>query len=311
MPIPAVPRRVAPPRRKKDTAKSSDEPPAPSREEETDVPEAKIPLPESTSNLLADAEGEKIEVLSDIDLKPVPTTKPSPPVKDESPEPVKNPSLVTERSASPTLTKAGDFDEIPGGAHVPAPPVEVQPNFPLFGGKLAEVAEEGRKEIEERSGVDQPEQGLEEPLNEVSNDEETIESFGIAVERQHPKALTAEPDIKEDAEGEFGEQPEEEEDQTAKRARIAARLAGSGGFNPFAGGPPVRKSSESSLPERRTSRESPGSFKPTLYEEQEFPAQPLARRDVGSLNDEAGLLTTETKEEYRPFDTLKLAEGDS
>lgn len=310
MPIPAAPRRAAPPRRKKDIAKSSEEPPAPSREEEIDVPEAKIPLPESTSNLLADVEGEKIEVLSDIDLKPAPTTEPSPSVKDESPEPAKNSSLVTERSTSPTLIRAGDHDEIPEGARVPAPPVEDQPIFPLFGGKLVEVVEEGKKEIEERSGVDQPEQGLEEPLNEASNDEETIESFDIAVERQHSKALAVEPDIKEDAEGELGEQPEEEEDETAKRARITARLAGSGGFNPFAGGPPVRKSSESSLPERRTSRESPGSFKPTLYEEQEFPAQPLARRGVDSLNDESGLLTTET-EEYRPFDTLKLAEGDS
>ena len=311
MPIPAAPRRAAPPRRKKDTPKPSEELPAPSQEEETVVPEAKIPLPKSTSNLLADAEGEKTEALPDIDSKPVPTVGPSPAsVGDESPEPVKDSSLVTERSTSPTLVRPSDHD-VSEDARAPAPPVEDQPIPPLSEEKLAEVVEEGKKEIEKRSGIDQPEQGLEEPLNEVSNDEETTEPFDTAVEKEHLRALTAELDIKEDAEGEPGEQSQEEEDEAARRARISARLAKSGGFNPFAGGPPVRKPSESSLPERRPSLESPGPFKPTLHEEQEVVAQPLARRDADSLNDEAGLLTTETKEEDKPFDTLKPSEGDS
>ena len=311
MPIPIAPRRAAPPRRKKDTPKSSEEPPALSQEEETEVPEAKIPLPGSTSNLLADAEGEKTEALPDMDSKPVPTTEPSPPpVKDESLEPAKDSGLVTERSTSPTLVKPGDHDDVPEDARVPASPVEDQRTLPLSEEKLTELVEEGKKEIEERSGIDQPEQGLKEPLNEASNDEETTEPSGTAVEKEHPKALTAEPDTKEDPEGEPGEQSEEEENEVARRARIAARLAKSGGFNPFAGGPPARKPSESSLPERRTSLESPGSFKSTLHEEQEPPAQPLARRDTDSLNDEASLLATETKGEDKLFDTLKPAEGD-
>jgi len=311
MPVPAAPRRAAPPRRRKDTPKSSEEPPAPPQEEETVVPEAKIPLPESTSNLLADVGGEKTEALPDVDSGPVLTTEPSPPVKDESPESVKDSGLVTERSTSPMLVKPGDHDDVPEDARVPAPLVEEQPVPPLSEEKLAEVVEEGKKEIEERSGIDQPEQGLEEPLNDVSGDEETTGPSGTVVEKEHPKALTAEPDIKEDAEGELGEQPEEEEEEAARRARISARLVKSGGFNPFAGGPPVRKPSESSLPERRTSLESPGPFKPTLHEEQGLPVQPLARRDADSLDDEAGLLTTETKEEDKPFDTLKSVEGDS
>jgi len=312
MPVPAAPRRAAPPRRKKDAPKPSEEPPAPPQEAETVVPEAKIPLPESTSNLLADVEGEKTEAPPDIESKPVPTTELSPPpVKDESPESAKDSGLVTERSTSPTLVKPGDHDDVPEDARVPAPLVEDQPVPPLSEEKLAEVAEEGKKEIEERSGIDQPEQGLEEPLNEVSGDEEATEQFGTVVEKEHPKAFTAEPDIKEDAGGGLGEQPEEEEDEAARRARISARLAKSGSFNPFAGGPPARKPSGSSLPERRTSLESPGPFKPTLHEEQELPTQPLARRDADSLGDEAGLLTTETKEEDKPFDILKSVEGDS
>ena len=310
MPVPTGPRRAAPPRRRKDTPKSSEEPPPPPQEEETVVPEAKIPLPESTSNLLADVEGEKTEGFPDADSKPVLTAEPSPPLaKDESTESVKDSGLVTEKSTSPMLVKPGDHDDIPEDARVPAPPAEDQPVPPLSEEKLAEVVEEGKKEIEERSGIDQPEQGLEEPLNEVSDDE-TTEPSGTVVGKEHPKALAAEPDIKEDAEGELGEQPEEE-DEATRRARISARLVKSGGFNPFAGGPPVRKPSESSLPERRTSLESPGPFKPTLHEEQELPAQPLARRDADSLGDEAGLLTTVTKEEDKPFDTLKSVEGDS
>jgi hypothetical protein len=189
--------------------------------------------------------------------------------------------------------------------------VEDKPIPLLSENELAEVVEEGKKEIEKRSGIDQPEQGLEEPLNEVSNDGETTEPFGAVVEKEYPKPLTPGPGIKEDAESEPGEQPEKEEDETVKRARITARLAKSGGFNPFASGPPVRKPSESSLPERRTSLESPGPFKPTLHEEPEPPAQPLARRGGDSQNDEADPPTTETKEEGKPFDTLKPAEGDS
>lgn len=310
MPVPAAPRRAAPPRRKKETPKPSDEPPVPSQEEETAVPEARIPLPHSTSTLVVDVEGEDIKVPPSVDSKPADTAEPSPPpVKDESPEPAKDSNLVTERSTSPMLIKPGDHDDVPEDARAPSPSKEDH-TIPLMSEeKLAEVVEEGKKEIEERSGIDQPEQDLEEPLNEASNGEESTEPLAMPVEKGgEPKALTAEPDVKEDK---LGEQAEEEEDEVTRRARVAARLAKSGGFNPFAGGPPVRRPSESSLPERRTSVESPGPFKPTLHEEQEPPAQPLARRDVDSLIDEAGFPATETKDDDKPFDTLKRVEGDS
>jgi hypothetical protein len=259
------------------------------------MPEAKIPLPESTSNLLADLEAVKPEVPSDVELKPISIAEPSPsPVKDESPDPAKDSGLVTERSTSPRPVELDDRDDIPEGA-----PMEDQQLPSSSEEKLAEE----RKEIEERSGIDQPEQGLEKPFDGVSNDEEpTMEK-----EEEAPEALTVGLDVEEDVEGKPKEQSEEEDDETARRARIAARLAKSGGFNPFAGGAPARKSSESSLPERRASVESSTPLKPTLDEEQEL--QPLARRDADSLGDEAGLLTTEIQD--KPFDILKQTEGDS
>jgi len=307
MPVPAAPRRVAPPRRKKETPKVSDELPAPSQEGEN-VPEAKIPLPESTSNLLADAEGEKIEGLLDVKPEPVSTAESSLPIKGESPELAKDSSLVTERSTSPTLVKPGDHDDVPEDARAPSTPKEDQPAPLLSEDQLGELVEEGQKEIEERSGVDQPEQDLEEPLAEISKDEEPA-GFNTTADREdEAEVLPAEPGVTEDKPE---EQPEGEEDEVTRRARIAVRLANSGGFNPFAGGPSVRKPSESSIPERRTSVETPGQFKPTLHEEHEPPVQPLARRDADSLDDTTGSPTTEAKEEDKLFDTLKRAEGDS
>jgi len=310
MPVPAAPRRAAPPRRKKETPKPSGEPPAPSQEE-TAVPEAKIPLPDSTSNLLANVEGEETKVPPDVGSKPADTAEPSPPpVEDRSPEQAKDLSLVTERSTSPTLVKPGDQDDVPENVRAPSPSEEDQPIPSLSEEKLAEVVEEGNKEIEERSGIDQPEQDLEEPLDEVSNSGGPAEPLVVPVEKEEePKALKAEPDVKEGKPEEQAD--EEEEDGVTRRARIAARLAKSGGFNPFSGGPPVRKPSGSSLPERRTSVESPGAFKPTLHEEEELPAQPLARRDTDSFIDEAGFPEAETKDDDKPFDTLKQVEGDS
>lgn len=307
MPVPSAPRRAAPPRRKKEPSKSSDEPPAVG---EVVIPGSEIPLPESTSNLLADAEGEKIGEPSDADMKPVPTTEFSPLAKDKSPEPTDGPSLVTERSTSPTLVRPGDHEDVPEDARAPSPP-ENQPVTSLPEGKPVEIVEEGQKEIEERSGIDQPEQELEEPLAEVSKDEE-FTKLGRAVdgEGEH-KALTAEPDLTEDMSEEQLEEDEDEEDEATRRSRIAARLAKSGGFNPFASDPPVRKPSAGSPLEDRTGFETPEPSKPAMHEEQELPAQPVAGGDIDPLHDEIGSPETEAREEEEPFDALKRIEGDS
>ena len=329
MPIPAAPRRAAPPRRKKEAPKPADELPAPSQEEDTVVPEATIPLPESTPNLLADTEKEKAEVLPDVDPEPTPSIEPSAPADEESPQSPRDSGLITERSTSPTLARSGDHDDVPEDARAPSPLKEDHP-VALSEESLAELVEEGQKEIEERSGIDQPEEELEGPLAEVSEHQEHPQPDTAADGEDEPKELTSEPDAEEDAEAKLEDQPEEE-DEAVRRARIAARLAKSGGFNPFAAGPPARKSSETSiparkssetslparksseasLPERRTSVEIPGSFEPTLHEEQDQPAQPLARRDADSLRDETGFPTTEVEEEDEPLDVLKRVEGDS
>lgn len=304
MPIPAAPRRAAPPRRKKEPPKTSDELSAPSQEEEAAVPEAKIPLPESTPNL-ADAEGEKTEVQTDVDSKQTLTTEPSPPTNDESPEVPEDSGLIIERTTSPTLVKSGDHD-VPEDAHLPSSSEEDQP-VPPSQGDILDLVEEGQKEIEERSGIDQPEQDLEEPLAEAPEDEGTTKHDAVTEGEDEPNVLTTEPGVAED---QPEEQLEEEEGEAARRARIADRLAKSGGFNPFAGGPPVRKPSGGSLPERRTSFETPAPFTRTLHEEQEPPAQSSARRDIDSLDDETGFPATEPEEEGKPYDTLKRVEGD-
>lgn len=301
MPVPTAPRRAAPPRRKKETPKSSDEQ---HMEEEAVAPEAKIPLPESTSSLLVDAEGEKTDVPPDADLKPVSITEPSPPVEEESPESATDPSLVTERSTSPTLVKSGDHEDVTEDARTPSP----KEDQPMTSEKLAELVEEGQKEIEKLSGIDQPEQDLEEPLAEVLEDGEPSRlDRAVGGEDEH-ETLTTEVETAEDKPE---EQPgEDEEDEATRRARITARLANSGGFNPFAGGRPVRKPSGGSLPERRTSLETPDPSGFTVHEEQEPSAQPLAR-DADPLDGEPGFPTTEAKEEDKPLDALKRAEGDS
>ena len=66
--------------------------------------------------------------------------------------------------------------------------------------------------------------------------------------------MAAKPNVKEGAEDKPGESLEEGEDEAARHARITARLAQSGGFNPFAGGPLVRERPLVYRHDRRISR---------------------------------------------------------
>jgi hypothetical protein len=146
MPVPAAPRRAAPPRRKKETPKPSDEPPAPSQEEETPVPEAKIPLPESTSNLLADAEGEKAEVPPDVDSKPAPLRNPLlPRSRTNLQSQPKDSGLVTERSTSPTLVKIWRSRRRTRGRSCSCPSKEDQPIPSLSEENLLKSLRRGRR----------------------------------------------------------------------------------------------------------------------------------------------------------------------
>ena len=202
MHIPVAPRRPAPPRPKK-TPKISDE--SPTKEGEV-LPEADIPLPESTSVLFTGAEGVQTEVPPNVDLKPVPTMKQSIQAKDESLKPVENLSLVTDRSTFQTIVKSGDHDDVSGGTRAPSPPKD-WPAPLLSEEKLANLVKGEQGEIEERSRTEQSEQGLEEPLAEVTKTEEPPKLDATVDGEDEPNALTTEPDTAEDIPK---EQPEEE-----------------------------------------------------------------------------------------------------
>jgi hypothetical protein len=142
----------------------------------------------------------------------------------------------------------------------------------------------------------------------VGKDEESTDLGRIANGQDEDTIFVTESGAAEDKPEDQPEQ--EEEDENTKRVFVAINLAKSGGFNPFPGDLPVRKPSDGSLRERRTSLETPESFGSTVREEQDPAAQPLARKGVDSLY-ETGFLVTETKEEVKPFDAFKRVEGDS
>ena len=107
-PTPTTPRSSAPPQSEKEMSKLSDTPPAPLREGEIAVPEADVPVTESTPDMLADVKGEEASTLpSDDDLTPllaimersptVPEDKSPLPAEDEEfSEPLGNSNLLVE-----------------------------------------------------------------------------------------------------------------------------------------------------------------------------------------------------------------------
>jgi hypothetical protein len=79
-----------------------------------------------------------------------------------------------------------------------------QPTPPLLEETIAEFVKERKKEIEEHSGIDRPEEDLTEPLEQVSNDQEFTKPLGAAVEERKSDPLTTEPDF-----GDTEDKPEE------------------------------------------------------------------------------------------------------
>lgn len=109
-----VTRRPVPPQRKKDIPKLTDRLPALPQEEEAPVPEAKAPPPESTSNPLADAQWEKVEVPYSVDSKPISTAEPPPPSKDE-------PLVLSKKPSPSTSSKPRDRINVPEDTRAPSP----------------------------------------------------------------------------------------------------------------------------------------------------------------------------------------------
>ena len=101
MPVSAT-RDPVPPRYKKDIPGPTEESPAPPQEEQPGVPGAKIPLQESTPDLLTCAEGESAGVPSDMNSEPVPTKKVSPSAKYGSTESsMEGPTLISWKAIHP------------------------------------------------------------------------------------------------------------------------------------------------------------------------------------------------------------------
>lgn len=98
IPISSAPRGPVPKLPKERIPEPIDEPPVHSQEEWGVVREARVPIQESTSRLLAGAELWNAEVPSDVKLKPVPTKKPSLLAKYQSPALAEDSSLATEGS---------------------------------------------------------------------------------------------------------------------------------------------------------------------------------------------------------------------
>ena len=291
---PTCPRSSAP-QSDKETCKPSDVPPTPSRENEVTVPEADIPVTESTPNMLADVKGEEASVLpSDDDLNPrLAITECSPTPKIKSLLPAGDSSHVTERSCSPTADKLSGHDVLED-ERVPSLSKE---HKPVHEESLSEVIGEEEKEAEESYEIDRPEWDLKGPLSEPSEDE--LINVNAAMDGECDlMLLTAEPTIVED-------DPEEPEDD--KPAGIVVGPAGLGGSDTFVGDSPLVKSSEASLPVW-TRSEATNSSGPTLHEDQESLTWQPVRTDDDLLT-EARFRTT--SEGDKPLDPSKQVEGES
>jgi hypothetical protein len=236
MPVPAVPRRAAPPRRK--PAKSAS--PLPAAES---PPESEVHIKE---------EPKSTPSLGEVETVPVPAAK----VKEEEIE-HKAPFL----ESAPVIIKQEEDDEVdfsslparqdePTEPHSPEPDslVRDQPSTKELDAVVQDQIESPpRSDVEYKH--DEPKSGTREELEAVAVGEKEIEKLsGI---EQPEEAL------EDDAVNNRPAQPEEDEDEdeegeATRRTRIAERLAKSGGINPFAAGaafasPPGRKASVGSV----------------------------------------------------------------
>ena len=290
-PTPTCPRSSAP-QSDKETCKLPDVPPTPPPENEVAVPEADIPVAESTPNMLADVKGEEASVLpSDDDLNPrLAITECSPTPKVKSLLPAEDSSHVTERSCSPTADKPSGHDVLKD-ERVPSLSKELHEE------SLSEVGGGEEKEVEENYEIDRPEGDLKGPLSEPSEDE--LISVNAAMDGEGDLTLlTAEPTIVED-------NPEEPEED--KPAGIVVGPAGLSGSDTLVGDSPLVKPSEASLPVWTWS-EATNSSGPTLHEDRESVTWQPVRTDDDPLT-EATFGTT--SEGDKPLDPSKQVECES
>ena len=161
MPTTAPLRRAVPPRSKNEMLDFAHDSPTQPQEEEITAPQAKVLLPESTSDLFINTEGEKTEAPSCVNSKPVPTTKPPLPAGHKSPVLAQNSSLVTE---GPTLVSWKSIHPSPS----PSPSNEDTERAPVAKGTMPatdaqEIIDQGIS-LKERMAVFQG-RGGPEPAN--------------------------------------------------------------------------------------------------------------------------------------------------
>ena len=96
MSVPSSPHHTAPPQLREESPKPPGESLTPRKGEETDVPQANVPVLEFAPSPVSDPEQGKPEMSSDANQKPTNTTGPSIPLEEESPEPPRSSKLLVE-----------------------------------------------------------------------------------------------------------------------------------------------------------------------------------------------------------------------
>ena len=205
MPVPAGPRRAAPPRRK--TYKSP--------------PSAPLPEPPAPASVPAQPDSETAEVAppSSNVVPPVPESPTVPPVEELTASPPDE-SLV----AAGITTETGEISQsvdVSDDTHVTSEPqVHVDEKVVLEEPPKEPIAEpenmEGELDLLQKEG-------------EVSNQGSSM--YESAEDEDHGVVLDSEP---EQVQQESQPEPEPEEDEATRRMRIAAKLTTMGAFNPLA-----------------------------------------------------------------------------
>ncbi|CDO69885.1 hypothetical protein BN946_scf184884.g44 [Trametes cinnabarina] len=286
MPVPQVPKRAAPPRKRPTKSPS----PAPQPVIDQQLQESPASLPPATSGEQAPIEAESAPNASEAEA--------SGPRGDREPELTEGQvEKLEEQIDTPGPAKEAVDEQaemVVDSAAVSEPAVEQHAAEPL------EPAPE--KHIEEKDEKGPVEEKHEEEPVEDRHDEEPEAVITGEVEELKHKEHEAAPEAPAEA---ATEELAEEEDEAARRKRIAERIAKSGGFNPFGGGmpppPPVRRESTDSvrsvrspltsppphppIPVRRDSHQD-STKSPTLHATSPREQVPERKASVGSVRSE-------------------------
>ncbi|KAJ8520842.1 hypothetical protein ONZ45_g2368 [Pleurotus djamor] len=228
MPVPAAPRRAAPPRRKAAKSPAPPEEPTPptSAADSSEVSEkVEQPTTVASSETLAVPEQHEPELIQEPVPEPDKLPTPPSPTPASLPEEVVVAEVSVEKDTTPSpsdqaqdeVASAALVDAAPSQDDTPATPASDKvPDVPKTVTPVVEKAESSPTEEIRPSPASLPEAKDEDPKLVL-----TVET-------------TETPDT-------------EEEDETARRARVAARLAKMGAVNPFAP-PPQRRDSDLTSP---------------------------------------------------------------